>query len=134
MGIEGENMKNIMVCVTKQKTCQRLIDFGRDLLEEDADQLFVIHVSGKDDFILGNNEEGEALEYLYEKARDAGASLTVEKSDNVLRTLMDIVKKNQITEVVVGQSGEKFVLDGFLSSFQKKLKGKAKLTVVPSLS
>lgn len=127
-------MKNIMVCVTKQKTCQRLIDYGKELAVDDDDQLFVIHVSGNRDQILGSTEEGEALEFLYEKAKEAGASLTVEKSDDVLRTLTDIVKKNQITDVIVGQSGEKLVLDGFLSSFRKKLKGRARLTVLPSVS
>ena len=127
-------MKNIMVCVTKQKTCQRLIDYGKNLASDEEDQLFVIHVLGDSDQILGSSEEGEALEFLYEKAKEAGASLTVEKSNDVLRTLTDIVKKNQITDVIVGQSGEKLVLDGFLSSFRKKLKGKAKLTVLPSVS
>lgn len=132
--VKGAIMNNIMVCVTKQKTCQRLIDYGKELIKDDDDQLFVIHVSGEQDQILGSTEEGKALEYLYEKAKEAGASLTVEKSNNVLKTLMEIIRKNQINEVIVGQSGEKMVLDGFLSSFQKKLKGKVKLTIIPSIS
>lgn len=120
-----------MVCVTKQKTCQRLIDYGKNLMESGEDSLFVIHVAGEQDRILGISEEGEALEFLYEKAKEAGAVLTVEKSDNVLKTLIKIVKKNRITDVVVGETGEKMALNGFLENFRKKLKGRAELTVVP---
>ena len=123
-----------MVCVTKQKTCQRLIDYGKKLKESDDDQLFVIHIAKSDDSFLDNSEEGEALEFLYEKARDAGASLTVEKSDDVMKTLIDIVDKNGITEVVTGQSGEKEYKDSFLDRFGEYLAGKAKLIVVPALS
>lgn len=127
-------MSNIMVCVTKQKTCQRLIDYGKKLRTSDEDQLFVIHVAKSDDSFLDNSEEGAALEFLYEKARDAGASLTVEKSDDVMKTLIDIVDKNEITEIITGQSGEKEEKDSFLDRLSKGLDGKAKLIVVPALS
>lgn len=127
-------MNNIMVCVTKQKTCQRLIDYGKKLRKSDDDQLFVIHIANSDDSFLDNSEEGEALEFLYEKARDAGASLTVEKSDDVMKTLIDIVDRNGITEVITGQSGEKEGRDSFLDRFNEYLAGKAELIVVPALS
>ncbi len=88
-----------------------------------------------DDSFLDNSEEGEALEFLYEKARDAGASLTVEKSDDVMKTLIDIVDRNGITEVITGQSGEKKKA-GILSLtvFNEYLAGKAELIVVPAHS
>ena len=127
-------MNNIMVCVTKQKTCQRLIVYGKKLRESDDDQLFVIHIAKSDDSFLDNSEEGEALEFLYEKARDAGASLTVEKSDDVMKTLIDIVDKNGITEVITGQSGEKEDKDSFLNRLGEYLAGKARLIVVPAHS
>lgn len=127
-------MNNIMVCVTKQKTCQRLIDYGKALKKSDDDQLFVIHVAKSDDSFLDNSQEGEALEFLYEKAREAGASLTVEKSDDVMKALIDIVDKNGITEIITGQSGEKEEANSFLDRFRKGIEGKAKLIVVPALS
>ena len=71
---------------------------------------------------------------LYEKARDAGASLTVEKSDDVMKTLIDIVDRNGITEVITGQSGEKEGRDSFLDRFNEYLAGKAELIVVPAHS
>ena len=127
-------MNNIMVCVTRQKTCQRLIDCGKALMENEQDQLFVIHVAGEDEKLLGDTQEGEALEFLYEKATEAGASLTVERSSDVLRTLISIADKNQANRVVVGESGEGEAGAGFLHRLEKKLSGRAKLIVVPAVS
>lgn len=127
-------MNNIMVCVTRQKTCQRLIDCGKALMENEQDQLFVIHVAGEDEKLLGDTQEGEALEFLYEKAKEAGASLTVERSSDVLRTLISIADKNQANRVVVGESGEGEAGAGFLYRLEKKLSGRAKLIVVPAVS
>lgn len=127
-------MKNIMVCVTKQKACQRLIEYGSQLRTSENDQLIVIHVAKGNTGILGSDKEGEALEYLYQKAKDAGAGLMVEKSDEVLETLIDIVETNHITDVIVGASGENAVSDGFLDRLAVRLDGKAKLTVIPAVS
>ncbi|MGF6375782.1 K+-sensing histidine kinase KdpD [Clostridiales Family XIII bacterium PM5-7] len=127
-------MNNIMVCVTKQKTCQRLIDFGSNLRKEKEDQLFVIHVTKPDYDFLDHVEEGEALEFLYEKAKEADASLMVERSDRAIDTLTTIAKKNQITHVVVGQSGEKEASEGFLMQLEQALGEKAELVVVPAVS
>ena len=115
-------MNNIMVCVTRQKTCQRLIDCGKALMENEQDQLFVIHVAGEDEKLLGD------------KAKEAGASLTVERSSDVLRTLISIADKNQANRVVVGESGEGEAGAGFLHRLEKKLSGRAKLIVVPAVS
>lgn len=127
-------MDNIMVCVTKQKTCQRLIDYGTSLRKTEKDQLFVIHVAKTDYDFLDNVEEGEALEFLFEKAKDADASLTVEKSDNAILALTDIARRNQITHVVVGESGEKGNNDSFLALLRSALKGWAELIIVPAVS
>lgn len=125
-------MNNIMVCVTRQKTCQRLIDCGKALMENEQDQLFVIHVAGEAEKLLGDTPEGEALEFLYGKAKEAGASLTVERSSDVLRTLVSIADKNQANRVVVGESGEGEEGAAFLRRLEKKLSGRAKLIVVPA--
>ena len=41
-------MKNVMVCVTQQRTCDRLIKFGHDVLGDQNGELFIIHVAPKD--------------------------------------------------------------------------------------
>ena len=123
-------MSRIMVCVTKQKTCQRLIDYGQSLMTSDEDTMHIIHVAGIDYNFLGDSEDGRALEYLYEKAREAGADLLVLKSDDVLETLADIVKDNRIDKVVVGASREEKGFDGFIGNLRDAVKGSAELYVL----
>ena len=75
-------MRKIMVCVTEQKTCDRLIMFGHDLMLSKNDELYIIHIFRSENF-LNISKAGDALEYLYEKALEYGANLTVLKSENV---------------------------------------------------
>lgn len=125
-------MKNVMVCVTKQKTCDRLIKYGHEFLGNDKGELFIIHVAHSKYKFLGNNQEGEALEYLYEKALEYGANLTVVRSNHVVDTLVDLVDKNVISHVVFGESGEIKAGDNLINSFNEKIKDRAELIVVPA--
>ena len=125
-------MKNIMVCVTQQKTCDRLIRYGHQLLGKKRGELFIIHVAHYEFKFLGSSEEGEALEYLYEKALEYGANLTVVRSNHVLDTLVELVEKNKITDVVMGESGENPQENGLIHQFENRIRGKAELLVIPS--
>ena len=122
-------MENIMVCVTKQRTCQRLIDYGKTLMGSD-DTIHIIHVTGSDYNFLGDSEENKALEFLYEKAREAGAVL---KSDDTISTLCSLAKDNEITKMVVGASGEAVDnASNFLAELRAKLDKAVELIIVPS--
>jgi len=123
-------MKHIMVCVTQQRTCDRLIRYGREALGDQEGELFIIHVAPKDFKILGNSEEGDALDYLYSKAIEYGANLTVVRSNNILDTLVDLVEKNQIDQVILGQSGQVKNEENLISKFREKISGQAELVVL----
>ena len=125
-------MKNVMVCVTQQKTCDRLIKYGHEFLGDEKGELFIIHVAHNQFNFLGNLKEGEALEYLYEKALEYGANLTVVRSNDVLDTLTDLVEKNKITHVVMGESGETESDSNVVDLLQSKISSHALLVVVPS--
>lgn len=124
-------MRNVMVCVTQQKTCDRLIRYGHKMLQEQEGELFIIHVAPKEIKFLGDFEEGEALDYLYGKAIEYGANLTVIRSNNILETLVDLVKKNEIDQVIMGQSGQIKSERNLLQKLESKIKKQAQLTVVP---
>ena len=125
-------MENIMVCVTKQRTCQRLIDYGKTMMGSD-DTIHIIHVTGSDYNFLGDSEENKALEFLYEKAREVGADLTVLKSDDTISTLCSLAKDNEITKMVVGASGEAVDnASNFLAELRAKLDKAVELIIVPS--
>lgn len=125
-------MKNVMVCVTQQKTCDRLIQYGHDFLGDQKGELFIIHVAHYQIKFLGNSKEGDALEYLYEKALEYGANLTVVRSNDVLQTLSDLIKKNRITHVIVGESGEAENKSNMVEKLKEKIENKAELVVIPS--
>ncbi len=121
-----------MVCVTQQKNCDRLIQYGNDFLGDEEGELFIIHVAPYEFNFLGNSKEGEALEYLYEKALEFGANLTVVRSNDIIDTLSDLVVKNQITHIVVGQSGAIESNSNLVKKLEKKISANADLVVIPS--
>lgn len=123
---------NVMVCVTQQKTCDRLIQYGHELSEELKGDLFIIHVAHYQFKFLGSSQEGEALEYLYEKAMEYGAQLTVVRSNNVEDTLNDLVKKYKITHIILGESGESEEESNVVAQLTGRIKKRAKVIVVPS--
>ena len=53
--------KNIMVAVTQQKTCDRLIRYGHELKEDIKGELYIIHVAHYEFKFLGNTEEGSNM-------------------------------------------------------------------------
>lgn len=124
--------RNVMVCVTQQKTCDRLIQYGHELLSETKGELFIIHVAHYQFKFLGNSKEGEALEYLYEKAMEYGAQLTVVRSNNVQDTLVDLVKKYKITHIILGESGEAADSSNVVQQLSNRVRKQAQVVVVPA--
>ncbi len=125
-------MNNIMVCVTQQKTCDRLIKYGADQINGDDGELYVLHIAKEGFNFLGNDADGEALEYLFEKAKAYGADLTVIRSNNILNTLVSQAKKNKITKVIMGQSGEADAKNDVAANLEKQIKGKIEIDIVPA--
>ncbi len=123
---------NVMVCVTQQKTCDRLIQYGHELLNDAKGELFIIHVAHYQFKFLNNSKEGEALEYLYEKAMEYGAQLTVVRSNNVQDTLVDLVHKYKITHIILGQSGQAAESSNVVQQLSNRVKKQAEVIVVPS--
>lgn len=93
---------NVMVCVTQQKTCERLISNGFRLSEARNGKLYVVHVVNEKDKFLDYVDDGEALEYLFRASKKAGADLTVLRSKNVIQAMIDFAKENNITHMILG--------------------------------
>ncbi|KMT20864.1 hypothetical protein [Clostridium cylindrosporum] len=94
---------NIMVCVTQQKTCERLISNGSRLKESFGSELYVIHVVKDGDNFLYDDKEPDALQYLFNISKEAGAELTVLRSDDVVETLKTFAKEKSIGHIVLGE-------------------------------
>lgn len=110
--------KNILVCVTQQKTCERLIMQAHELIGQYKGRLFIINVVGNDVNFLDSARESEALEYLFGISKSIGANLAVLKSDNITGTIAEYAAENKINCIILGQSPA----DGSETCFVKELK------------
>lgn len=98
---------HVVVCVTGQKTCERLIREGAQLAREEHGRLSVVHVAKPGLNVLGNPSEGEALEYLYRISSEHGADMTMIRAENVVDTLVEFAQKNQANVFVMGRPERK---------------------------
>ena len=95
---------HVLVCVTGQKTCERLIAGGDRIAKELGAELSVVHVARQGAGLLGGDiAEAEALEYLFKISSDHGADMTVIRSDEVVPTLAAHAKKVQASVMVLGR-------------------------------
>ena len=124
-------MKNILVCVTQQKSCDRLIRYGRELADGSDGDLMVVHIAQYDLSKLGASEDAESLEYLYQKALEYGANLTLVRSGNVPATLISLIDKNDISTIVMGQTRHAHEEDSTIEAFKKMLHEDVNVIVVP---
>lgn len=123
--------KKIMVCVTQQKSCERLIDFGVTLRTNDADELHVIHVVKENWKYFGQLEEKDALDYLFEASKSKDAALTVIKAKDIEKTLSQFADKNKITDIIMGESFEGDEQQNMINRLQEQMTKKVKFYIVP---
>lgn len=123
--------ENIMVCVTQQKNCERLIQKGAAIKDKLNGDLFVIHVAREGVNFLGNNKEAEALEYLFDISKSVGADLTVLRSNSIVNTLVDFIEDKKIEHVVLGEPPQDCRDESIVMELQTKLP-KCNFYVIPS--
>lgn len=94
---------HVLVCVTGQKTCERLIAEGDRMAKELGAELSVVHVARQGAGLLGGNvAEAEALEYLFRISSEHGADMTVIRSDEVVETLVNHARRVDASMMVLG--------------------------------
>lgn len=125
------NKKRIMVCVTQQKSCHRLIEAGSALRRSGSDELHVVHVFKENWRYFGQLKEADALEYLFDAAREFGAELSVFRSSDIEETLKEYALKHKITTVVMGESQEATAQQNMILRLQTKGLSKVQWFVVP---
>jgi len=113
--------RNILVCVTQQKTCERLIREAVDIKSDYEGELHVIHVAKNEWKFLDNAKEGEALEYLFKVSKSVGAKLSVLRSDDIVETILGFIKENSINFIVVGKSKEMHRENNFIKTLENNI-------------
>jgi len=124
-------MKNkIMVCVTQQKSCEKLIKKGFELIQNEEDELFVIHVVKKDWRYFSEMKESDALEYLFDVSKNYNAELIIKKSNRIEETLAEFIEDNSITKIVMGESLENEKQQNMVNRLKKKNKAQIELEII----
>ncbi len=100
----SEASPKVMVCVTRQKTCERLIRQGAAMAQSIGGELMVVHAVCRDDSVLGNDDEAEALEFLFRLTNEYGAEMHMLRCENALDGLADAASKHNVELMILGAS------------------------------
>ena len=97
-------MNSILVCVTGQMSCERLIVAGAEIARAENTPLNVLHVVRTGGSVLGFVNEPQALEYLLRVSMEHGADMLVRKADDVVNAIEAEAKAHGTTVIVAGRA------------------------------
>lgn len=98
---------SVLVCVTGQKSCRRLIVAGAEIAAAENDAaLTVLHVARIGGSVMGFVNEPEALEYLLSVSIEYGADMTVRRADDVLKVIEAEARRLNADVIVAGRAAD----------------------------
>ena len=115
-----DNASPVMVLVSMQKMCARLIRAGADMAMKQGCPLKIVHVS------VNNEQDGQlkmnaqVLNYLYALANEAGAEMCVLTGEVMITAMVDYAMENGVKQVIMGH-GEN--ADGIAKTLAEFLPG-----------
>lgn len=118
---EDEGISNLMVCVTAQRSCERLVVHGATRRLEGQD-MYVVNCVQTGRSFLEYDDDPAAIEYLFDVASSVGAQLTILRENNVIDALVNFAIEHNIGTIIVGVSPNKGK-DSFTGRFNAKLPG-----------
>ncbi len=122
--------KRILVCVTGQKSCERLIKAADDLRGSETDELYLVHVSEKND--RGNGDlVAESLDYLFQVAGEYGATVQVFASGDFVDRISSFAEDYKINALVLGESPDKKRQANSVFRIKKRVGGDIDVLIVP---
>ena len=126
-----KDTKNVMVCVTQQKTCERLILEGAEIRNHVGGRLLVIHVTPNASTILGSSSQPEALDYLFEISKSVEAELTVIRSSDTVNTLINFAHNQNVGIIVMGESLQRTNDNSIIDELNAKIDESIEIRIVP---
>ena len=115
---------SVLVCVTGQYDCDRLIEAGFEQAAELGYEMHVFCVHTPTNDLTHFSEE---VEYLYRTAKSLGADMTVMFSDNAPRCTADFAHKINAKHLITGVPD--YRPNGFVLTLHKLLPGTQITTV-----
>jgi len=123
--------RRIMVCITQQKSCERLIKKGRDFVKHKGDELFVVHIAKENWRYFSSMQESDALEYLYDTAKNYDASINVLKASDIEEALKTFAIKQKIDTIIMGESLESDEQQNMITRLRSKIATPLYFEIVP---
>lgn len=111
---------SVLVCVTDQKRCERLIVAGAEIAKETGARLVVIHVARPDGRMLEYESAPEALEYLLQVSVSHGADMVVVRSNDIVGKL-EAQAREQRAKVLVAGRAENYTGHDVLDDLSERL-------------
>ncbi len=108
--------RSVLVCVTGQRDCDRLIRAGRKIAEELSIPMQVLCVQPAS---AGFDTDCEELEYLRQTARAADAEMSVYFNDDAPLMAAGVAKKEGAVHIVTGMA--EAPVNGFIEILHKLL-------------
>lgn len=96
-------MKTVLVCVTAQKSCRRIIECGNKLAEQNHAKMKVISIFPRKSCFAPNPD---ALEVLNETAMEYNAEMVVAFHDNPAERIREEILRDKIEMLVTGIPGK----------------------------
>lgn len=93
----------IMVCVTPQKSCRRLVERGAERAKETNGEFCVVYVNKNND-ISDDLKKNKVLLELFDLAQKMGGRVSILVGKKISNTLAEFAEENDISEIIVGQS------------------------------
>ena len=116
---EKSDAAGVMVCVTGQRSCERLIERGADRVNKEQ-KLFIVHCVQTGHNFMNSPYEADAIEYLFTAARLVGAELTILREDDVINALVKFANDNNVKLIILGASPDSGT-ESFVNWFAMRL-------------
>lgn len=105
----------LMVCVTGQRSCERLIQRGVELRGKDQ-PFYIVHCVQTGRVFMNFATDPDAIEFLFTCSSLVGAELAILREDDVVDALVGFARSHNVSTIVLGASPNQ---DG--SSFSARL-------------
>ncbi len=102
-------MEKVLVGITAQTNSKRLIDKGTEVSKEKNAELHILHVQ-KGDNIFFNEDAPKLLQRLYQYGSEHGGQIHALCGEDVGQVIIDFIKENEITCIVVGERPKDIVI------------------------
>lgn len=118
-----------IACVSAKHGSERVIRAAKCIAEDANAGLEIVTVLKS----CNDREQMETVEYLHEKARSAGAQMTVLYSENPALAVAEYIKRRRITDVIAGTASEQNSDPSNFVSLVRAVMPKVRVILIPPL-